>query len=111
MAIQTVTERNSLVAKYVADCTYATLTSTVPGASAGTELSGITRQASNWGAVASSAATASPAAFAVASGQTVAGFQFMSAVTAGNYLDGVGVTSQAFSSAGTYTATATYTQS
>jgi len=32
------------------------------------------------------------------------------ALTAGNYRDGVGLTSQAFSSAGTYTVTYTYTQ-
>lgn len=110
MAIQTVTMRNKLVDAYKAAAPYATLTSTVPGASAGTELPGITRQASTWGATATSAATAAPPAFAVASGQTVAGVQFMDAASAGTYLDGAGVTSQTFSSAGTYTVTATFTE-
>lgn len=109
MPVQTLIERNSLVDKYKADCTHTSLTSATPGATA-TEVAGITRLVSNWGATAASAATASPAAHAIGSGQTVAGMAFYDALTAGNYRDGAGVTSQAFSSAGTYQVTGTYTQ-
>jgi hypothetical protein len=107
--IQTVVQRNSMVDKYKADCTHMSLTSVAPTTTA-TELAGIVRQPSNWGTTATSAATASPAAFAVASGQTVAGVAFFDALTAGVYRDGVGVTSQNFSSSGTYQATATFTE-
>ena len=114
MAIQTVTLRNLMVDQYKAQCTHVALYSTVPAASAGTELTGgspaYARRVANWGATASSAATASPAAHDVPSGATVAGAGFHSAITAGNYLDGGSVTSQAFASQGTYTVTATYTQ-
>jgi hypothetical protein len=109
VAVQTVIERNSLVDKYKADCTHVGLTSAAPTATA-SELAGVARQAANWGATANSAATSAPAAHAVASGQTVAGMAFFDALTAGNYRDGTGVTSQSFSSAGTYQITATYTQ-
>lgn len=114
MAIQTVIQRNSLVDKYKADCTFTALYTTVPGAAQGTEPTGgspaYARKASNWGATASSAATASPAAHDVPSGSTIAGAGFHDAVTAGNYRDGGSVPSQPFSSQGTYTLTATYTQ-
>lgn len=115
MAINTVTQRNNLATAYATNATYMALYSTVPGASAGTELTlgspAYARRASNWAAASASAVVASPAAFDVASGSTVAGIGFHTAITAGTYLDGVGVTSQAFSSQGTYTVTATYTQS
>lgn len=115
MAINTVAERNSLVDKYKADCLFMACYTTVPGASAGTEVTGgapaYARKASNWGATSNSAATAAPAAFDIPSGATVAGVGFHTAVTAGTYLDGAAVTSQAFSSQGTLTVTATYTQS
>jgi hypothetical protein len=115
MAIQTATMRTALAAAYATNAPYAALYSTVPGASAGTELAGgspaYARQAANWGTAASSAVSAAPAAFNVASGATVAGAGFHSASTGGSYLDGGAVTSQAFASQGTYTLTATYTQS
>jgi hypothetical protein len=41
----------------------------------------------------------------------VAGFGVHTAATGGTYLDGVSVTSQAFSAQGTYTVNATFTQS
>src|SRR4051812_5698133 len=100
MAIQTAALRTTMATSYGAATPYMALTSTVPGASAGTELTGgapaYARKPSNWGPAAASAITASPAAFDVPSGSTVAGLQFMSAVTAGTYLDGAGVTSQPF---------------
>jgi hypothetical protein len=115
MAVQTVNMRNALATAYGTNAPYAALCSTAPSSTAGTELTGgspaYARQAANWGSASSSAITASPAAFNVASGSTVAGVEFYSAVTAGTYMDGVSVTSQAFASQGTYTVTATFTQS
>lgn len=115
MAIQTATMRGLLVDAYKAAAGFVALYSTVPGASAGTELSGgspaYARKAANWGATSASAATATPAAHDVPSGATVAGVGLHSAATAGTYYDGAGLTSQPFSSQGQYTVTLTYTQS
>lgn len=115
MAIQTVTMRNALATAYATNATHMALYSTVPTTTAGTELTGgapaYARKVSNWAAASASAVVATPVAFDVASGSTVAGIGFHTAITAGTYLDGVGVTSQAFASQGTYTVTATYTQS
>ncbi len=115
MPVQTVTMRNSLATKYGVDATHAALYTTVPGGSPGTEVSGgspaYARKALSWGAAAASAVTVTPAAFDVPSGTTIAGAGVHTAITAGTYLDGAAVTSQAFASQGTYTLTLTYTQS
>lgn len=115
MAIQTVTMRNALATTYKANALYAALYTTIPSSTAGTEVTGgspaYARLAANWGTVSASAVTASPAAFNVPASTTVSGAGFHDAVTAGNYLDGGAVTAQTFSSQGTYTLTATYTQS
>lgn len=115
MAVQTVTMRNALATAYKTTAAYAAVYTTVPSATAGTEVTGgtpaYTRVASNWGTVAASAVTASPAAFNVPASTTVQGAGFHDAISAGNYLDGGAVTPQTFSSQGTYTLTATYTQS
>jgi hypothetical protein len=107
------TARTAAATWYTTQAPWVALTSTVPGASAGTELTGgspaYARVASNWSAASGGASTATPAAQNVASGSTVAGAQFMSASTAGTYFDGGGVTSQTFSSQGTYQLTATIT--
>lgn len=114
MPINTVTQRNTLAQAYASAATHMALYSTAPGGSAGTEISGgspaYARKPSNWGTASNSAVVASPAAFDVPSGATVAGIGFHTALTAGTYLDGASVTSQAFASQGTYTVTATYTQ-
>jgi hypothetical protein len=114
MAIQTATQKNNLATAYGAAATHAALYSTVPGASAGTELTGgspaYARRALSWGSATNGVITATPAAFDVASGSTVAGAGVHTAITAGTYLDGGSVPSQAFASQGTYTLTLTYTQ-
>lgn len=114
MAIQTVTQRNNLATAYGTNATHGALYTTAPGATAGTEVTGgspaYARKVMGWGAVAASAITGAPV-FDVPSGTTVVGFGVHTAITAGTYLDGVAVTSQAFASQGTYTVTATYTQS
>lgn len=112
MAIQTVTMRNALVDAYKGQATHAALYSTAPGASAGTELTGGTyaRKPVTWGATTASASTATAIVFDVPAGATVAGFGFHTAVTAGTYLDGGTLPTQAFATAGTYTLTPTFTQ-
>jgi hypothetical protein len=114
MPIQTVTQRNNMCARYAADCLWLAVYSTVPGVTAGTELVGgvlpYARKAANWGAPANSAVVGAPAAHDIPSGATAAGVGFHTAVTAGTYLDGAGVTSMTFSSQGTLAITPTYTQ-
>lgn len=114
MAIQTTTEKNNLATKYATDAAYGALYTTAPGASAGTEPSGgspaYARKALSWGSASGGVVTAT-ATFDVPAGATIVGIGLHSAVTAGTYLDGTAVTSQAFASQGTYTVTFTYTQS
>lgn len=113
MPIQTAALRTTLAAAYGAATPFVALATTAPGATAGTEVTGgsYARKASNWGAAAASQITATPAAHDVPSGVTIVGVNLMSAVTGGTYQDGATVTAQAFSSAGTYQVTLTYTQS
>lgn len=115
MAIATVLGRTRMATGYSTIIgIYGALTSTAPGASTGTEISGgspaYARIAPSWGTASASVITATGMAFNVASGTTVVGFEFFDASTAGNYLDGVGITSQTFGAQGVYTITPTYTQ-
>ncbi|MDQ3326855.1 MAG: hypothetical protein M3529_14405 [Actinomycetota bacterium] len=114
MPIQTVTQRNTLATSYGTAATHGAIYTTAPGATAGTEPTGgspaYARKPLSWSAASASAVTVAPV-FDVPSGATIVGAGVHSAVTAGTYLDGVAVTSQAFSSQGTLTVTFTYTQS
>jgi hypothetical protein len=114
MAIQTVAQKNTLATAYGTAAPYAALYSTVPTSTAGTELTGgspaYARKPVSWGAASAGVITGT-VTFDVPSGATVAGAGLHSAVTAGTYIDGAAVTSQAFASQGTYTLTLTYTQS
>ena len=114
MAIQTVTQRNTLAQAYGNAATHAALYSTVPAGTAGTELTGgspaYARKPLTWSAPSASAITVT-VTFDVASGSPVAGAGVHTALVAGTYLDGGAVTSQNFSSQGTYQLTLTYTQS
>lgn len=113
MAIQTAGEKNSLATKYGADATFAAIYTTAPGGTAGTEPTGgspaYARKAVTWGAPSNGVITAT-VTFDVPAGATIVGAGLHTAVTAGTYLDGVAVTSQAFASQGTYALTLTYTQ-
>ena len=113
MAIQTAAMRNILAAEYGATATHAALYSTTPGGTPGTELSGgspaYARRALSW--TGTNPITATPTAFDIESGDTVAGAGVHSAITAGTYYDGADLTDQAFASQGTYALTLTYTQS
>ena len=112
--INTTAMKNVLATQYGTTAAYIALYSTVPGASAGTELTGgspaYARIASAWGAAANGVISSGPHVFNVASGSTVAGCGFHSASTGGTYYDGVSLPSQAFASQGTYSLTVSYTQ-
>jgi hypothetical protein len=114
MAIQTVTQRNNLATAYGTNATHGAVYTTAPGAAAGTEPTGGTpayaRRPLTWGAAAAGAVSAAPV-FDIPSGATIVGAGVHTALTAGTYLDGTTVTSQAFASQGTFTVTYTYTQS
>lgn len=114
MAIQTVTQRNNLATAYGTNATHGAVYTTAPGAAAGTEPTGgspaYARKALTWSAAANSAITVAPV-FDIPAGATIVGAGVHTALTAGTYLDGTTVTSQAFSSQGTFTVTFTYTQS
>lgn len=113
MAFRTPAIKNYILetGSYAAACLYVALASTVGTTTAGTEATGggYARQAANWAAASAGVKVASPAAHSVASGQTVADAEFFSASTAGTYYDGGSVTSQTFSSAGTYQVVLTQT--
>lgn len=113
MAIQTATQKNNLATAYGTNATHAALYTTAPGATAGTEVTGgspaYARKAITWGSASNGVITAT-VTFDVPSGTTVVGAGVHTALTAGTYLDGASVTSQAFASQGTYQLTLTYTQ-
>lgn len=117
MAIRNVTMRNLLATSYKTNGGFGALFSADPGTAdaATNELSGgsYARQAANWGTAAASVITSGSMVFNVASGATVAYFGVCAAGTlaTADVRDSVAVTSQTFASAGTYTVTATYTQS
>ncbi len=114
MAIQTTTQKNNLATAYGTNATYAALYTTTPSSTAGTEVSGgspaYARKAITWGSASGGVITAT-VTFDVPSGTTVVGAGVHTAITAGTYLDGGSVTSQAFATQGTYALTLTYTQS
>lgn len=115
MAIQTNVMKEALATAYAAQATHAALYTTVPGASAGTEVTGgspaYARKAISWTAGSSDGVTTATVVFDVPAGTTVVGAGFHTASTGGTYLDGGAVTSQPFASQGTYTLNITYTQS
>lgn len=117
MAIAVLAQRNALATAYGAAAPFGALftadpgtTGTVTGESTGGSPA-YARKAMSWGAAAASAITGAPV-FDVASGQTITFFGVAVTGTAGtgDLRDKVAVTSQAFASQGTYTVTATYTQ-
>jgi hypothetical protein len=115
MAISTNAMKEALAVAYGGQALFGALYTTAPGGSAGTEPSGgapaYARKALSWNAGTSDGVVTATAVFDVPSGATIVGAGVHTAATAGTYLDGTTVTSQAFSSQGTYTATFTFTQS
>lgn len=114
MPIQTAQGKENLAVAYGTAGTHAALYTTVPGASAGTEVTGgapaYARKALTWAPGTVDGVVTATAVFDVPAGTTVAGAG-VHAGAAGAYLDGGAVTSQAFATQGTYTLTLTFTQS
>lgn len=116
MAIATTAERNSLATKYGQDAAYAALFTADPGTtgSATGEVSGgspaYARKAVTWSAPSGGAVTGT-VTFDVPAGTTVTYAGLCTGSTGGNLIDRVSVTSQTFSTQGTYQVTFTYTQS
>lgn len=117
MPISTTAEKNSLATKYGVDAPFAALFTADPGTS-GTVVGEVTggspayaRKAINWGAAANGVITGS-CTFDVPSGTTLTFAAVCASGTAGtaDLKDRVSITSQGFSSQGTYTLTLTYTQ-
>lgn len=119
MAILILAQRNALATAYGVAAPYGSLfTSTGPG-STGTATNECTggspafaRQALTWSAPSASVITGT-GTFPVASGTTVTfgGVVVSNVLTTADVRDAVAVTSQTFSSQGSYVATFTYTQS
>jgi hypothetical protein len=118
MAIAIVAQRNALATSYGAAAPYGALFTADPGTtgSATGEVTGgspaYARKALTWGTASNSAITSAATSFDP-SGTTVTYFAVTASATAGtaDLRDRVAITSQTFSSQGTYTITATYTQS
>lgn len=113
MAIQTGDMRERLAIAYGEEALYAALYTSVPGASAGTEVAGggYVRQPLTWSAgTAGDGQVSATASFSVPAGATIRGAGVHGAAS-GSYLDGGAVVEQAFPSAGTYDLTLTFTQS
>jgi hypothetical protein len=115
MPIQTNAQRETLAIAYGNAATHGAIYTTAPGASQGTEPTGgspaYARKALTWVPGGSDGVNTATATFDVPAGTTVVGAGLHTALTAGTYLDGNSVTSQAFATQGTYTLTFTYTQS
>lgn len=118
MAIAVLAQRNALADAYGTAAPYGAVFTADPGTS-GTATGEATggspayaRKAMSWSSASSSAISGAPV-FDIASGQTITYFGVCSSNTPGaaTVRDRVSVTSQAFASQGTYTVTATYTQS
>ena len=114
MTIQTALMKGKLADAYGTAAGFGAVYTTAPGASAGTEPTGgspaYARKALTWTGGGADP-TSAVATFDIPSGTTIVGAGLHDALTAGNYLDGVGVTSQAFASQGQYQVTFTFTES
>jgi len=115
MAIQTAQGKENLAVAYGTNAAFGALYTTAPGATAGTEPTGGTpayaRKALTWAPGTVDGVVTATATFDVPTGTTIVGAGVHTALTGGTYLDGATVTSQAFSSQGTYTLNLTFTQS
>lgn len=115
MAIDATATKNALADAYKALAAYiSAFTAMGSAGSAGTEVTGgspaYARKALSWGSSSGGVVSATAAVIDISSGSTVVGVGLHTAVSAGTYVDKTTVTSQAFSSQGTYTVTPTYTQ-
>lgn len=115
MSIQTSQGKENLAVAYGTNATFGAVYTSAPGGSAGTEPSGgspaYARKALTWAAGSVDGIVTATAVFDIPTGTTIVGVGVHTAVTAGTYLDGLSVTSQAFASQGTLTVNFTFTES
>lgn len=113
MAFPTNTMKEDAAVGSVSKATHAALYTTVPGGSAGTEVTGgspaYARKPISWNAGAVDGSTTATVVFDVPAGVTVRGAGLHTALTGGTYVGGGSVTDQAFATQGTYTLTVTST--
>ncbi len=110
MPIDTAKQREALAVAYGTAATHVAAHSADPGATGASEIAG-TRKAIAWTNGTEDSQITATVTLDIPSGATVAGIGLFDAATGGNYRDGGPVTAQAYSAAGTYTITLTYTQS
>lgn len=110
MPISTATQKENLAVQYGVKAAFCSAHSASPGTTGVSEIAG-TRTAVTWTPGTVDGVITATVTLNIPSGATVAGIGLWDAATAGNFLDGGTVTSQAYSAAGTYTITLTYTQS
>jgi hypothetical protein len=119
MTIAILAQRNAMATAYGVAAPYGALFTTDPGTTGSVvgEVTGgspaYARKALTWGTAATSAVVSAATAFDVPSGATIKFAGVTASATAGtsDLRDYVAVANQAFASQGTYTLTATYTQS
>lgn len=110
MAIAATYGKNALATYYGSIATYGAIYTTTPGSAAGTEGAGgsYARKPLTWSAPTAGVITAS-ATFDVGA-STIKGTGVHTAITAGNYIDGVANADVVFSGTDTVTVNFTYTQ-
>lgn len=115
MPINIVAQRETLAIAYGAAATHAALHTAVPSQGTPAEVTGgapaYARKPLTWAAGGSDGVVTASATFDVPTGTTVTHAGLWSAITAGNLLDYVTLTSQTFNSQGQLTVNFTYTQS
>lgn len=115
MAIDATATKNALADAYKALFAFMAAYTVIGGANAaGTEPSGgspaYARKAVTWGASSGGVTVGTPVVLDIPSGAAIVGVGGHTLATGGTYVDKAAVTSQTFSSQGTYTVTPTYTQ-
>lgn len=115
MAIATSQGKENLAVAYGTNGAYLSLHTADPGTTGTSEVTGgspsYARKAASWTAGSVDGVVTVTVTFDVPASTTVTFVGVWTAVTAGTFLDKAAVTSQTFSSQGTYQVTATFTQS
>lgn len=115
MAIATSQQKENLAVAYGTNAAYVSLHTADPGTTGASEVTGgapaYARKSATWTAGTVDGVVTVTVTFDVPASTTVTHVGLWTAVTAGTFLDKATVTSQTFSSQGTYQVTLTYTQS
>lgn len=109
MALNGSPAKVALAAAYAAGAPYAEASSSAAGATAGTAISGVSRVPLTWTPGAAGVTTATAPFTGFTAGQTIQSVNLYSAATGGTFFDTITVTTQAFSTPGSYSAALTAT--